>query len=221
MGWGWWGGGHLHLCHVVMQPSVVDQLQDDPQALGRLVEFVHAHHVTMPYALHNLDLTARQEAREYGQIHTYIHTYIHTWRVSVCVLARHADIEEKVCSRSVERVWSEGVFIVLPWWTCSVHLRRMWCVFEECVRGVLRGYGQSVCSLCYLGGHALCIVHLGVLPYHLARKGLLRHLVGDQYHLARCPMPQYLPETKRGCVRGGVRRCVREEGLRGHVVRVC
>ena len=43
--------------HVVMQAPAVDELKDDPQTLGCLVQLVHAHDVAVPYALHDLYLS--------------------------------------------------------------------------------------------------------------------------------------------------------------------
>ena len=47
---------YLDLCHVVMESPVVDKLQDDPQTLGCLVQFVHTHYMSMSYTLHDLNL---------------------------------------------------------------------------------------------------------------------------------------------------------------------
>ena len=52
---------NLNLCHVVVQSSVVDELQYDPEAFGGLVQLVHAHDVSMANPLHDLDLICSKE----------------------------------------------------------------------------------------------------------------------------------------------------------------
>ena len=55
-------GHHLVVVHgvreVVVQVASVHQLEDDPQALGRLVQLVHGHDVAVAYALHDLNFCA-------------------------------------------------------------------------------------------------------------------------------------------------------------------